>query len=92
MAEVTIELPSVLAPVVNGERSFTVHAETLPAALAALFETRPALKVHLFDETGSFREHVLCFYNETNTRWMETMDVPLRDGDAITILQAVSGG
>ena len=92
MAEVTIELPSVLAPVVNGERSFTVNAETLPGALAALFEIQPGLKVHLFDETESFREHVLCFHNQTNTRWMDSMDVPLQDGDTITILQAVSGG
>ncbi len=92
MAEVTIELPSVLAPVVNGERSFTVDAETLPGALAALFELQPGMKVHLFDETESFREHVLCFHNQTNTRWMDSLDVPLRDGDTITILQAVSGG
>jgi len=92
MPSVTIELPSVLAPVVNGERSFTVNAETLPGALAALFEIQPGLKVHLFDETESFREHVLCFHNQTNTRWMDSMDVPLQDGDTITILQAVSGG
>ena len=92
MAEVTIGLPSVLAPIVNGELSFTVDAETLPGALAALFQLQPALKVHLFDETESFREHVLCFYNQTNTRWMDSIDVPLRDGDTITILQAVSGG
>ena len=51
MPSVTIELPSVLAPVVNGERSFTVDADTLPAALAALFEIQPGLKVHLYDET-----------------------------------------
>ena len=92
MPSVTIELPSVLAPVVNGERSFTVDADTLPAALTALFEIQPGLKVHLFDEAEAFREHVLCFYNQTNTRWMKSIDVPLREGDTITILQAVSGG
>ena len=92
MAEVTIELPSVLAPVVNGQRSFTVEAETLPAALAALFQLQPGLRVHLFDETETLREHVLCFVNQTNTRWMASLDVPLHDGDTITILQAVSGG
>ena len=92
MAEVTIELPSVLAPAVNGQRSFTAEAETLPAALAALFQLQPGLKVHLFDETETLREHVLCFHNQVNTRWMASPDVPLRDGDTITILQAVSGG
>jgi molybdopterin converting factor small subunit len=92
MGKVTIELPSVLDPVVNGDRTLTVDAETLPAALAALTDRYPALKVHLYDETGGFRQHVLCFHNQTNIRWMDSINVPLHDGDTITILQAVSGG
>ena len=92
MGKVTIELPSVLDPVVNGDRTLTVDAETLPAALAVLTDRYPALKVHLYDETGGFRQHVLCLHNQTNTRWMDSIDVPLHDGDTITILQAVSGG
>ena len=92
MGKVTIELPSVLGPIVDGDRTLTFEAETLPAALAALTDRYPALKVHPYDETGAFREHVLCFHNQTNTRWMDSIDVPVRDGDTITILQAVSGG
>ncbi len=92
MGKVTIELPSVLGPIVDGDRTLTFEAETLPAALAALIDRYPALKVHLYDEKGAFREHVLCFHNQTNTRWMDSIDVPVRDGDTITILQAVSGG
>ena len=92
MVKVTIELPSVLDPVVDGNRTLSFDAETLPGALTALTELYPGLKVHLFDETGEFREHVLCFHNRTNTRWLESIDVALRDGDTITILQAVSGG
>ncbi len=92
MGKVTIELPSVLGPIVAGDRTLTIDAETLPAALAALTDRYPALKVHLYDETGGFREHVLCFHNQTNTRWMDSIDVPVSDGDTITILQAVSGG
>lgn len=92
MGTVTIELPSVLDAVVDGNRTLSFDAETLPGALAALTERYPGLKVHLFDETGEFREHVLCFHNKTNTRWLDSLDVPLRDGDTITILQAVSGG
>jgi len=92
MGKVTIELPSVLDSVVDGNRTLSIDAETLPAALAALTERYPGLEVHLFDESGAFREHVLCFHNRRNTRWLESIDVPLRDGDTITILQAVSGG
>ncbi len=91
MPEVTVELPGLLEQMVN-VRTVRVEGDTLMGALRALVARHPALDVHLFDEGGSFREHVLCFHNDTNTRWLDSPDVPLRDGDTITILQAVSGG
>ena len=92
MSRVTLELPTVLAQVLEGQRSITVEAETLKSALERAFEMHPALRVHITDESGNLREHVLCFHNDVNSRWRERMDTPLADGDRITILQAVSGG
>ncbi len=92
VARVTVELPSVLEAIVGRERSIPIEADTLDAALLELTRLRPKLAVHLFDESGGFREHVLCFHNKTNTRWLESLAVPLADGDVIRILQAVSGG
>ena len=92
MRKVTVHLPSLLGPAVNGAESVGVEGNTVAEALAALVARHPALKVHLFDESGSFRQHVLCFHNDTNTRWLESLDVPVAEGDTITILQAVSGG
>lgn len=92
VVRVTIELPSLLGAAAGGERSIGVEADTLAGALAALVERHPALDTHLFDEAGGLRQHVLCFLNERNSRWLESQDVELSDGDTITILQAVSGG
>jgi len=92
LARVRVEIPSVLAQVVEGRRSVEVEGATLSEAIAALVRLHPALGIHLFDESGRFRQHVLCFHNRTSTRWMEHLDVPVADGDTITILQAVSGG
>ncbi len=88
----TVHLSSVLAKVVQGTHRVEVQGNSLGEALDALLTTPPALKVHLFDESGAFRTHVLCFHNDTNTRWLEDLSVPTQDGDSITILQAVSGG
>jgi molybdopterin converting factor small subunit len=52
----------------------------------------PVLNVHLFDESGELRPHVNLFRNETNTRWLSSMEVPVQSGDALTVMQAVSGG
>lgn len=92
MARVEVQLPSVFEPIVGEARTVQVEGETLAGALAALVVDRPDLGVHLFDESGGFREHVLCFHNGTNTRWLESLEVPLADGDTLTIMQAVSGG
>ena len=92
MPKVTIELPGPLRSLLHAPPRIVVQAETVRDALDLLIEQLPGARVHLFDETGSFREHVLCFHNETNTRWIESIDAPVRQDDTITIVQAVSGG
>ncbi|MBI4635109.1 MAG: MoaD/ThiS family protein [Candidatus Rokubacteria bacterium] len=92
MPQVIMALPSLLAGIVGGARTLPIEAETLAGALDELVRRYPALKVHLFDESGAFRQHVLCFHNEESTRWLGSLDRPLAAGDVITIMQAVSGG
>lgn len=92
MAAVRIELPSVLASVLGGLRTFEVRSETLEGALRTAVAEHPPLRALLMDEAGDLREHVLCFHNRTNTRWLQDRLVPVEDGDVICFLQAVSGG
>ncbi len=92
MASVTLELPTMLAAAAGGARKLEVEGATLEEALRDAWARHPALEVHVCDESGDLRQHVLCFHNDVNTRWSESMDQPLADGDRITILQAVSGG
>jgi molybdopterin synthase sulfur carrier subunit len=91
MARVRLELPALLRDVVPAG-SIAVEGCTLGEALDDAYRQFPALRVHLCDESGRFRRHVLCFLNDVNTRWLEDTAQPLKDGDCITILQAVSGG
>jgi sulfur-carrier protein len=91
MAHVTLELPSLLRNVLARD-SLAVDANTLHDALEEAYVQLPGLRVHLCDESGQFRRHVLCFVNDVNTRWLNGDDPPLQEGDCITILQAVSGG
>ena len=92
MARIVVELPSLLARFTDGAREVEVEAHSLESALGALTRAHPALEVHLFDESGAFRRHVLCFVNGENTRWSKRAGVTLEQGDRVTILQAVSGG
>ena len=92
MASATLELPEMLAGILAGARRLEVEGKSCRAALEDAFRRHPGLRVHLLDERGALRKHVLCFHNGENTRWTDTLDRPLADGDTIVILQAVSGG
>lgn len=92
MVRVTVRLPRLLAGLIGDVTAVTVEAATVEGALGELTRRHPALAVHLFDESGELRRHVLCYHNEENTRWRQTLATPLQPGDEITILQAVSGG
>lgn len=87
---VTVRLPRVLAGLVGGTSRLEVSGDTLRSALDDLLRQRPDLGLHLFDESGALRRHILCFCNDTYTR--AELDRPIRPGDTITILHSVSGG
>ncbi|QDU62602.1 Sulfur carrier protein CysO [Planctomycetes bacterium Pan216] len=92
MPTVTFELPSLLSIAIGEESEVPVEAETLAEAFEVLVTRRPTLQIHLFDESGDLRPHILCLHNDQNVRWLTGLDVPVAPGDVITIHQAVSGG
>jgi sulfur-carrier protein len=89
---IEVNVPTILRDCLGGSTQVTIEAETLAEALERLCTTYPLLRIHLFDEAGQLRTHVLIFYNEESTRWLERMDIPLQPGDRLNILQAISGG
>ena len=92
MATLTVRLPRMLSGFTDGRMEVEIEGDTLAGALGALTARYPALGVHLFDERGTLRGHVLCFHNDENTRWLPTLERPVKSGDVITIMQAVTGG
>jgi molybdopterin converting factor small subunit len=89
---IEVSIPTILLDCTGGRNPVTIEASTLAEALQRLRDTYPLLKVHLYDETEHLRPHVLIFFNEESTRWLERLDLPLQPGDRLEILQAVSGG
>ena len=92
MGEVTVRLPVVLAQMVDGERRFSVVGDTIGEALQDLVRQRPGLGMHLFDDAGAIRRHILCFHNELYARGQDGLKRPITPGDTITIPNSVSGG
>ncbi len=89
---IEVNVPTLLRDCTGGVNPVSIEAATLEEALQRLRDSYPLLRVHLYDETEHLRPHVLIFYNEESTSWLERLDVPLRPGDRLEIVQAVSGG
>lgn len=92
MAVIEWLVPSLINDCTGGRSFFQLEADTLEQALSRLVETYPLLRIHLYKEDGSLREHVLIYYNDDNLAWIANKDIPLQDGDRLSVLQAVSGG
>ena len=90
--QIEVTIPSLLADCAGGRRRFPLEAATLAKALQRLLEEHPRLRPHLYDEGMRVRRHVLMFYNDDNLAAMGDRNQPLRAGDRLLILQAVSGG
>ncbi len=93
MARVDVQLPSLITSVHDGPLRFALEAGSVAEAFETLRSEHPRLALHLFDEHGALRIHVLCFHNDRNTRWLDDpVNTPLADGDELLFMQAVTGG
>ncbi len=90
--QIEVTVPGLLADCVGGRRQVTLEARTLAEALRRLLDEHPRLRPHLYDEAMRLRRHVLIFVNDDNLATIADRDIPLKSGDRLFVLQAVSGG
>ena len=92
MAAITLTVPGLLRDSIGGATNATIDATTTADAVAVMLRTFPGLKVHLYDERGQLREHVFLALNGRSLKGVSDLSEPLRDGDRLAVVQAVSGG
>jgi molybdopterin converting factor small subunit len=76
----------------GGAKEVPLEAATLREALDGLAAAHPALRERLRDEHGKLRAHLAVFVNDEDARLLGWEDAPLRDGDIVHIIPALSGG
>jgi len=76
----------------GGARELSLDAGTIREALDGLAHAHPSLTERLRDEHGKLRPHLALFINEDDARLLGWEDAPLRDGDVVHVIPAMSGG
>lgn len=90
--DVTLHVFGQLRTYCAGAAQLPISAGTVRGALDDLARSQSALYRNVCDETGMVRRHLNVFVNSDNVRDLDGVDTPLRPGDVLTILPAVSGG
>lgn len=92
LSAISIRIPAVLSDYCGGRTQLAFEAATVRQALEELEREQPALHRNICDETGAVRRHINIFVNSDNVRDREGLETALAEGDAVTVLPAVSGG
>jgi molybdopterin converting factor small subunit len=86
---VKVRIPDPLRSYTNREKVVEADGATVGEMLADLDRQFPGIRFRMVDEQNAVRKHMKVFVNEEAVRDLAT---PLRPGDEITIMQALSGG
>ncbi len=92
---VSIVLPRALLTYSRGSSTLELETNccsTVADALAELGRRWPAVLDRVVTERGEVREHVNIFVGEESIRFASGLTTPVKDGDTIMIVAAVSGG
>ncbi len=73
-------------------RVLEVQAETAAGVVEALEALAPGIRFYLCDELGRLRTHVNLFIGTRMLKDRRALTDPVAPGDAVHILQALSGG
>lgn len=86
---VSVVLPRALLDLFPGApRELQLQVRTVGEIMTALNERWPGMRDRLCDSTPRVRRHINVFVDGRRA----TLDTPLRDGDRVHILTAISGG
>jgi sulfur-carrier protein len=102
--EVRVRVPTALRDLVAGSQTVVVDVGaagsaatsgdlvTVGTVLDALAVEYPALERRVRDELGRTRVHVNLFVGADNVRDLDGLATPIRSGEELSIIPAISGG
>ena len=69
-----------------------MNGGTVSDALSDLVLRHPAIKQHIFKESGELRPFVNLFKGEENIVFLGGLETPLAEKDSLRIIPSIAGG
>ncbi|MGC8548571.1 MAG: MoaD/ThiS family protein [Acidobacteriaceae bacterium] len=89
---VRVLLPNAFQKHTNGTKEMQSSAANLPALIAEIETTFPALSKHLRDENGEVRRFINFYVNEEDIRFLGNEKYEFQDGDEVLVIPSIAGG
>jgi len=89
---IEVKIPTILRSYTGGSKSVEAKGDTLSALIDDLDASHAGLKGRLITDDGGLHRFVNIYVNDEDVRFTGSLETPLSDGDAVTILPAVAGG
>lgn len=88
---VEVRVTATLQRLVGGVRGVTAEGSNIAELLEHLNDHYPGFKEQVAED-GHLRRFVNVFLNDEDIRFMGELATPVKEGDVISILPAMSGG
>ena len=85
----TVRIASPLRSYTAGAATLAARGDTLAEVLANIEQRCPGIRFRMIDEQDRIRPHMRLFVNSSEAR---ELSAPVRDGDTVHVICALSGG
>ena len=89
---IEVRIPTILRTYTDGEKTVQGSGDTLDDLLNDLDSRNAGLRGRIVTEEGNLHRFVNVYVNDEDVRFLGSLGTPLKDGDNVTVLQAVAGG
>lgn len=89
---VTVRVPGPLRRLTSGSAEVSVTGSTVGEVLTHLDADYPGFRDRLYDDSGTLRQFINIYVNDTDIRFGQGLETPVADRDELTIVPAVAGG
>ena len=89
---ITVRIQSSLCHLTGGRNEIVYEAKDIAECLNQLEKQYLGLKSKVCNEQGEMLGDLNIYVNGDNIRHLQGINTPLKNGDEITIIQAIAGG
>jgi molybdopterin synthase sulfur carrier subunit len=87
-----VRIPPVLRTQAGGQKQVDASGATVGVLLADLVARYPQMAEQLLTADGGLHRFVNVYLNGQDVRYLQLLDTPVAEGDAVIILPAMAGG